>query len=637
MEVTNKPRSFYIIDKDGNNIFDANELPFSIPLYQRAFAWSEKELRQLLEDISESSGEYCIGSLIVSNQGNKFELIDGQQRLTSIYLLLNCLGLQVDKKLTFECRPKAEYTLENIKDLIDKKMLYLDSEKIECSIEEGVRIITDLLASKRFDKEKVEERLKHVSLYRIEVPKNTDLNRYFETMNTRGVQLEQHDILKAKLMSYLGDEVDKNAFANIWEACSDMTGYVQMHFRSKDNFLRKNIFGSDWNSMLVKAFESLNECFEKVTCQNEDNKKTIKITDIIKENFKVKSDEGYNEDNARIRFESIIDFPYFLLHTLKVFVATKNITDKDSKSEVIPELLDDKKLCETFDNVIKEGWYLNNSIKNNESRFAKDFIFCLLQTRFLFDKYIIKREFVDESSDGDWSLKSLYVSDKKPYYKNTFEAEKNNIDNIMLQSALRVSFTSPKVMHWITELLKFLIKNFDKENCAVNLGSEAEKIIQESVKENFLDIYKTNGKYEMGVMTPHIVFNYLDYLIWKKYPQEYKDFKFEFRNSVEHWYPQKPSEGSFERWSDGVDRFGNLCLVQRNINSKFSNLSPEAKESTYEKMISKGSLKLRIMSEITKNDKMNASLNWKTSLCDEHEKKMINLLKESLKENSALE
>lgn len=85
-----------------------------------------------------------------------------------------------------------------------------------------------------------------------------------------------------------------------------------------------------------------------------------------------------------------------------------------------------------------------------------------------------------------------------------------------------------------------------------------------------------------------------DYLLWnddwngKK--KKYSDFVFEFRNSVEHWYPQNPSEGTFEQWKDGVDQFGNLCIIQRNVNSKFSNMSPEAKKSTFKDMIVKGVL-----------------------------------------------
>ncbi len=47
------------------------------------------------------------------------------------------------------------------------------------------------------------KKLSKVVIFRIEVPEHTDLNRYFETMNVRGEQLEQHDILKAELMEHM--------------------------------------------------------------------------------------------------------------------------------------------------------------------------------------------------------------------------------------------------------------------------------------------------------------------------------------------------------------------------------------------------------------------------------------------------
>ena len=49
---------------------------------------------------------------------------------------------------------------------------------------------------------------------------------------------------------------------------------------------------------------------------------------------------------------------------------------------------------------------------------------------------------------------------------------------------------------------------------------------------------------------------------------------------MEHWYPRNPSNGTFDKWEDGVDRFGNLCLIQRNVNSKFSNMDPVSKKNT---------------------------------------------------------
>ncbi len=132
----------------------------------------------------------------------------------------------------------------------------------------------------------------------------------------------------------------------------------------------------------------------------------------------------------------------------------------------------------------------------------------------------------------------------------------------------------------------------------------------------------------MGVNTPHIVFNYLDFLLWNMNRTDYDGFVFEFRNSVEHWYPRNPSEGTFEPWKDGVDQFGNLCIIQRNVNSKFSNMSPEAKKSTFADMISKGSLTLRIMSRLTeKNGIKSASLYWKETMYRQHEDEMIRILR----------
>ena len=112
--------------------------------------------------------------------------------------------------------------------------------------------------------------------------------------------------------------------------------------------------------------------------------------------------------------------------------------------------------------------------------------------------------------------------------------------------------------------------------------------------------------------------------------KKYNDFKFEFRNSVEHWYPRNPSESELKTWNDGgVDRFGNLCIIQRNVNSKFSNLPPEGKKVSFQQMIDKGSIKLRIMSSLTKEDSSRSgSVAWKESNCEIHEKEMLRILSE---------
>ena len=630
-----------VLVDDNKNLFDT-DMEYIIPLYQRAYAWEDKQLIQLIEDISDITDKtnYYIGTLIVSKQDNKYEVVDGQQRLTSLYLLMNCLGLDVKNTLTFACREKSNYTLENIKNILVDDRSKLDMDKIEKGILDGIAVLTEAVGKDDFDKNAFIEKLQRVKVYRIEVPENTDLNRYFEIMNTRGEQLEQHDILKAMLMGYLPNEVEKATFARIWDACSDMTGYVQMHFVSRNNVVRENIFGRGWNDMPSGKWED----YVKGIKATDKDGNGCKIADIIGINYKVNNDDGYLEDDVRVRFESVIEFPYFLLHTLKVLIDIKKIKHKDVNSDIIAEILDDKKLIDSFKKVIEHGVSNNKRINEDKSQFAQDYIVCLLKTRFLFDKYIIKREYTSGNADGEWSLKSLYQSKKRAYYRNsrfiqigewdTTNARRNKT-NIMLQSALRVSYTSPKVMHWITQLLLWLSNDNYKNLCdesMVHFEGVIEGIAQKAIRENFFGKCKEDS-YVMGVNTPHIVFNYLDYLIWNRERNKYDNFAFEFRNSVEHWYPQNPSEGTFEQWKEGVDQFGNLCIIQRKINSKFSNMSPEAKKCTFKDTIEKGSLKLRIMSELTekKGDRV-ASIYWKEEACMEHEKAMISLLANACKE-----
>ena len=623
---------------DDETLFD-KEVHYVIPRYQRAYAWEDKEIVQLIDDINDSTGDYYIGSLVVAKVKDKvetYEVVDGQQRLTTLYLLLHYLVSrgdlegEVGKTLSFDCRPNSNYTLTHIQDLLSKEKPFADDEdRLEQSILNGLKVIDQKFKTgDAIDVDAFIERLMSVILYRIEVPEHTDLNRYFEIMNTRGEQLEQHDILKAQLMRYLSNRREREFFSRVWNACSDMTGYVQMHFAKAE---REEIFPDKWSSnKLSGSWSHYAGCLKMGQSADEE----FSIKDIVKPSFRVETADGVQEgDKTPIRFDSIIGFPHFLLHVLRVFLRVENVSL--SKGSGLGSLLDDKRLLADYNKVIACGQIGAKPIKENEASFARKFILFLLRSRFLFDQFIIKREYAGDDQDGVWSLKMLCASGagskKRPYYVNTSlcypnEWEKTyaprNKECLMIQSALRVSYTSPKVMHWITELLVWLFNNNKTERC--KLTDEAERIAAEAVKDNFL----ATGNYELGVQTPHVVFNYLDYLLWKSDKEAYKDFVFEFRNSVEHWYPQHPSDGTIEPW-DGRDVFGNLCIISRSVNSKFSNLSPESKMKSYKKMVQKGSLKLRIMGDIIERG---TSEMWRQSECAKHEEKMISLLCEAVQE-----
>src|SRR4051812_18522377 len=74
---------------------------YVVPDYQREYVWTDKEVQQLLDDINEqvdagSASEYFIGIVLVSpgSSDSAYEVIDGQQRLTTLFLLLCALRLR---------------------------------------------------------------------------------------------------------------------------------------------------------------------------------------------------------------------------------------------------------------------------------------------------------------------------------------------------------------------------------------------------------------------------------------------------------------------------------------------------------------------------------------------------------------
>jgi len=102
---------------------------FFIPSYQRGYRWADRQVTNLLDDIwnfrlnSETESNeafYCLQPIVVSKMNGEWEVLDGQQRLTTIYIILKCLkeGLTFFGKQNFsiryQTRPDSETFLKNI-------------------------------------------------------------------------------------------------------------------------------------------------------------------------------------------------------------------------------------------------------------------------------------------------------------------------------------------------------------------------------------------------------------------------------------------------------------------------------------------------------------------------------------------
>lgn len=550
---------------------------YLIPIYQRNYAWGKDEIVTLLDDISSNNNEYFIGSLVVREKDGVFEVIDGQQRLTTLFLILRYLKYDIKGELKFEARQKSNETLEKICD--DDKCADLPSSEIV----DGFKIIEKYFSENKKN-ESFKSKILNAKLLRVPVPNDADLNHFFEIMNTRGEQLEFHQVVKAKILEILEEKAKKIA-ALVWDACANMDRYVQMSFEKK---LREQIFGNEWDKICNE-----NELFE-IPIEDDSDVEGRLLSEIL-DNKILTSEKTTQDEGENIRFSSIINFPNFLL---QVNAAMSNNASSTN------ELLYDKKL---IDNLKK---YFDNSEN------AKNFIYNLLKFRFLFDKFIIKTDENDKKEGEKWSLKMLkkYRSSNKDTFSYVDTLNNNGLV-VALQSCLRITYTSPRAMEWIFTLLKQLDEN--------KKADYIQEILEQYTKEKVKNALEKSTSYPM---CERIVLTYLDYILYRNYMiggqdseinqklqnafkvvgnvnlKNLKEWEFKFRDSIEHFYPQNPSGDSIECMNDDgiLNSFGNLALVTTSGNSKFSNLAPSAKLTTYPNIITQ-SLKLILMSECIKN------------------------------------
>lgn len=401
-----------------------NKDSYVIPMYQRNYAWADQEINQLIDDVLDyqtkgsNNDNYYIGTLVVYKQKDgSYEVIDGQQRLTTLSLLAIYLKNESDESvlswyqtdnlnLSFECRDKSTYTLQALfnKTLSNngKHLANKQEDKINPAILNGYKIIEKTLKSKVKERNTTLKAFSdyvstNIKILRVEVPEHTDLNHYFEVMNNRGEQLEKHEILKSKLLSAVQNDSQLTTVINtVWEGVSNMEKYIQTAFNTN---LRTKIFGEDWKEFKLLSFDDLTKCFVEDKLEKDSQRKEQKIeaTDedqlmsilqVLSSNKRFSTEDDEQGDDSE-RFRSVINFPSFLMQVLRVYIHGKKQIKpvvlaeghaKEVESKTIS--LDDKALLDEFESHIL-----------NDAATVKDFIFYLLKCKFFFDKYIIKRQY----------------------------------------------------------------------------------------------------------------------------------------------------------------------------------------------------------------------------------------------------
>ena len=611
-----------------------NEDTYAIPLYQRNFAWTYDEIEQLLNDVADAFQEkrdnYYIGTLVVNEENDLFKIIDGQQRTTALNLIALALkhefGFDRLKavNLTFPARRKSN---ENIQKLfINEKISEDDENELTRGYRHAKDALKKVLGERQLEPQSfVDYLFDNVIIFRSILPEDLDLNLYFERFNSRGEQLEAHEILKAQMMAKFGENQETaEKFARIWDACAEFDKPVASQFKMRrkraDSFQeRERIFGWHFSNY------SFHNIYDDIDFYQNERRKLSDILG-IKVNEKITESEKDFGD-----YTQVIDFPTFLLHVLAIWEG------KDT-SEV---QLDDKKLLTLFD------------IKNKNETWVIEFSEFLLRMKHIFDNFIVRNSNMDSSSRNkdEWFLqkgtyyeyqpngkaKEHYIVEER-FTKNTFSDSEMNKNIILLQSMFAVTFTANRDSRWLYESLRFLFNHIEEldqpefgsyfkdflEIMAVRYA-EGRLFTEEDMLKKYGDI-------------PVYAFNFVDYILWKNREElgrkykgvKFDHFKFAYRRSIEHWFPQHPnSDEKIEKMDDQfLHSFGNLCIITDSQNSKFGNLVPSAKYKQWEGIFDRQSLKLQIMANITEKTK------WESYQIKGLEKEILPMVKRFIESKS---
>ena len=576
-----------------------NEDTYAIPLYQRNFAWTYDEIEQLLNDVADAFQEnrdnYYIGTLVVNKEKDIFKIIDGQQRTTALNLIALALkhefGFDRLKavNLKFPARKKSN---ENIQYLFTKQEI---SEDDENELTRGYGYAKDalkkVLEERRIDSQSfVDYLFENVIIFRSILPEDLDLNLYFERFNSRGEQLEAHEILKAQMMAKFGtDQEMAQKFARIWDACAEFNKPVIKTFQIRS---RPNNTDEEGEKIFGKEFTNfkLESVFEKIRVKKIEQRSLL---DAITQT-KYESSSLVNNGADISNYTTVIDFPTFLLQVFFIMEGNDETT------------FDDKKLLKIFE------------IERRDREWVQQFGQLLLTMKHIFDTLIVKN--VQLENETEWQIKrgkyETYQRNENGgwkyvrinYQNNTFDNLNKNI--ILLQSMFAVTFTANRDSRWLFEILQFLFRHIEELNnqeFGDYFKEFLEKMAVRYAEERLFTEDKSIKKY--GAI-PVYAFNFVDYVLWKNreelkkdYDIEFGDFKFAYRRSIEHWYPQNPNghDGESQLSSEFLHSFGNLCIITDSQNSRFGNSYPEAKLEQWERegIFHRQSLKLQMMAKVT--------------------------------------
>ena len=551
----------------------------TIPLYQRLFEWNKENVEQLLDDLKRSfladkNADYYIGMLTATctiMNGNHLQLVDGQQRFT-VMTLIGCVMqnnyynewekfLKTEtntKRLSFVSRKSDEMYLDM---LINKDYEYngeLVNPKMRIAIKAIHKYMTEYA---KINKQEADDYAKyvyeHTNFFIVPLPSAyapVDLNKYFERMNSSGKNLEQHEILKVKMLSKFDGDV--SSFMSLWNKIADVdTILIKQKENEKDG---------DYYSRKTKGLFTPADSFSTIVPVSDSDQDVagVLIKNISPSELKPRESSHYNNG-----MRCVLRFPQLLLQVLYYYKKSKD----PYFSPNFENFFNQSNLLDTFMDFLP---YEGEKVNKDD---LKGFFEMLIHCRVALDVAFVRS--LEYGYTLDMNINSKENSDLKTL--------------LMFESFLYVSSSNMTNYRWFGWLMDVTVKTSQFPSCIDlfhHLKSECDKL-NPLPKYNDL-CYDRDIRYW---------FWRLDFAIWEQRKELFKEdedsvlldvaenYVFIRNRSIEHIAPQHPKNESDLKWdendqadTDLRNSFGNLVMISQGLNSALSNSSYEIKKAHVE-------------------------------------------------------
>ncbi|GAA7816900.1 DUF262 domain-containing protein [Helicobacter pylori] len=267
---------------------------YQIPTYQRPYQWTEENCEKLLDDLffnyeDDRESDYFCGSLVLiaiseDSKAKTYDVVDGQQRLSTFILLAKVLATLYSERLTEESKDYLQESLNGRygkKDRLNFNAIGFNSKKdfqyaltsfndAPVNNNKNNYLKNAICLKNYLEKKEIEDINDFIEwLYfkvvfvTITCPDADKALRIFNVLNARGLPLHATDIFRGELLKKLTEEKEQEEFVSRWNAlsqkCSDNDLKIETLFSWYLNYLHPVTSGKNMEERLADQFEGLNK------------------------------------------------------------------------------------------------------------------------------------------------------------------------------------------------------------------------------------------------------------------------------------------------------------------------------------------------------------------------------------------